>query len=287
MGLKDKAKKAAEDGDEVAEAQASQLDGLAGGIAPTGVAAEALQHELDRALAAAKAQEEESRRAESALRDEVRKLASEVETLRAGLSTKDLEGNDLKIELARERALAKQEAAETGHRADVIGRELATARATLKTREGEILRLEREVAALRGEVNEARQTAESKVRDLRGELQTSESEATAGARKLREATDEVESLKQANARLEKAAQARGQELGARERGLAQRQAQLEKAEEAAEVGRRESETLVRKTDARAEQLATTEKALAAKEKTLAAQLEKVETQRADLKARAG
>src|SRR3972149_4327729 len=119
MGLPEKAKKAIEEGDEGAEERATALEGLAAGAGPAGVAAESLQHELDRAVAAQRAQEEEHRKSEAGGREEIRKLAAPLEAARGDLGNKDSEINDLQIELAKARAVAKQNQVDLEHRAEV------------------------------------------------------------------------------------------------------------------------------------------------------------------------
>src|SRR3990170_6991216 len=125
MGLRDKAKKSTEEGDKVAEEQATALEGLMKEVAPEGVAADALHHELERAQAALKAQGEEHEKAQDALREEVRKLSSQADALRSDVDAKDQEINDLQIALAKERAVARERQSELDHRADVVERELA------------------------------------------------------------------------------------------------------------------------------------------------------------------
>src|SRR5437867_729326 len=188
MGLREKAKKAL-DTESDPENQAAELDGLAAQVVPEGIAAESLQHEVDRAHAAAAAAEEEAQRAAAASREEIRKMSKQLDEVRGQLGDRDLEANDLKIELAKERATAKQRAVEVEHEAELAARQLETAKSTLRTREGEILRLERENAAVKSELNEARHSADSKDRDARGELQRLESEGASAERKLKEAAE--------------------------------------------------------------------------------------------------
>src|SRR3970040_2237263 len=132
MGLRDKAKKSMKEGDKVAEEQATALEGLMKEVAPEGVAADAPHHELERAQAALKAQGEEHEKAQVALREEVRKLSSQVDSLRSDVDAKDQEINDLHVALAKERAAARERQAEHDRRAEIVERELANARATLK-----------------------------------------------------------------------------------------------------------------------------------------------------------
>ena len=104
----------------------------------------------------------------------------------------------------------------------------------MRTREGEILRLERELAATKGELNEAQQTSESKERDARGEQQRLESEVAAAERKLQEAEQELAGLRKQVATLEKGTDQKGRDLGSKEQALLKRAAELEKARLAVE-----------------------------------------------------
>src|SRR3990170_2173127 len=228
MGLRDKAKKTLDEADEAAEGQASELDGLARAAgAPESAEAESLRHELERAREAARREAEERQRAETALREDIRKLSGQLGELRTELTDKEGEVDDLRLELAKERATAKQRAIESEHRIEVLQKDLEHTKAAVQARESEVLRMERDVAAAKGEATEARQVRESSERDLRGELQRAQSEAAANARKLEDATEEVESLRRQVAGLEKALEDRGRDLGAREQALRKREAEVE------------------------------------------------------------